>query len=62
VSGGGETGSRRWRSGAMQHAAAMRTRQRGRGGASRGDAGMDSWFKNGWKTATIREEGESGNF
>jgi hypothetical protein len=46
----------------MQHAAAMRTRQRGRGGASRGDAGMDSWFENGWKTATIREEGESGNF
>ena len=42
--------------------AAVRAWQRDRGGASRGDAGAESWFENGWKTAAIREESESGDF
>jgi hypothetical protein len=33
-------------------AAAVRTRQRGRGGAS-GDAGVESWLENGWETTAI---------
>jgi hypothetical protein len=40
VSGGGETG---------KQAAVLE--QRSHEGASRGDAGMESWFENGWKNS-----------
>jgi hypothetical protein len=29
---------------------------------SRGDAGAENWFENGWETTAIREEGDSGSF
>ena len=67
VSGGGETGKQAAVLGrGVAHRGIAATtawaRQRDRGGASRGDAGAESWFENGWKTAAIREESESGDF
>jgi hypothetical protein len=47
VRGGGETGRWAARSGAVQHAAALRAWQCGRGGARRGDTGAESGFENG---------------
>jgi hypothetical protein len=53
VSGGGETGKQAavLRHGAARHyiaAVVVRAWQLDRGGASRGDAGTESWLKNGW--------------
>ena len=58
----GRQEGRQRRLGAVQHAAAMRARRCGRGGARRGDAGVESGSNMDAGTTAIQEEGESDDF